>query len=200
MAGSPLKNLDLFASLCGNVGMPEVIIVTTMWTLVRPEIGSDRETELKDVFWKDMREKGCSVERFDDTQESAWKILGREAPHRAEILISEQIQGGGKSLKATAAGITLNRQLKKLKKDQREADRKLRELTTKQTDSGVLQQLRERKTRLEAKIGLVNEQLQSLKRGWFQSLFDTGGAVSALFASFSLLSHLQDVVPHVPKE
>jgi len=204
MAGSPLKNLQLFASLCGTVAMPKVIFVTTMWSHVPKEVGEIRESELKESFWNDMMSKGCEVVRFEDTRESAWGILDHAKPqvrdkHPAQVLISEQMLDKRKSLKATAAGITLNTYLQKLQKHQKEADRKLRELTAKQTDIGATRQLREQKVLLEAKISQVNEQLQTLKRGWFQELLDPGQAVSTLFVSFSLLSHLQDV-PHVPTE
>ena len=183
--------------------MPEVILVTTMWSRVSEELGEIRESELKESFWKDMIAKGCKVKRFKGTHDSAWEILDDAAPqvqdkHSAQVLISEQMFDGHKSLKATAAGITLNKQLQKIKKSQKEADRKLRELTTKQTDSSVLQQLRDRKAQIEAKTSQVNGQLQTLKRSWFQSILDAR-AVSISFASFFILSHFQDI-PYVPTE
>lgn len=76
MTGSLLGNIQTFASFCGQTAMPNVVIVTTMWDKVEDEEGSDREEELRDSFWKDMVTKGCKTERFDNTYESAWRIIG----------------------------------------------------------------------------------------------------------------------------
>jgi hypothetical protein len=56
--------------------MPNIILVTTMWGDVPMEKGEQREQELKRNFWKDMLADGCRMERFEDTWESAWGIVG----------------------------------------------------------------------------------------------------------------------------
>ena len=40
------------------------------------ETGAKREEKLKATFWKSMVAKGCRTERFEDTYESAWHIIG----------------------------------------------------------------------------------------------------------------------------
>ena len=79
MTGSLLKNLRMFIGLCGQKAMPNVVIATTMWGEVKTEHGERREKELKDTFWKDLLDKGCRVERFEDTYESCYGGLGQDA-------------------------------------------------------------------------------------------------------------------------
>jgi hypothetical protein len=43
-----------------------------MWSEVREETGLEREAGLT----KDMLASGCKIERFEDTYDSAWNIVG----------------------------------------------------------------------------------------------------------------------------
>ena len=82
-----MKNLQIFASLCGKKWMPMVVLVTTMWGTFVPDErkkAEGREKELKELFWKDMLTGGCRVERFKDTYEYAWDIIGRIDNQRGE--------------------------------------------------------------------------------------------------------------------
>lgn len=68
MLGSTRMNLRMFESLVG-IGkkgrLPIIALVTSQWDLVRPEVGSQREEELKGAFWKDAIRGGAIVERVD---------------------------------------------------------------------------------------------------------------------------------------
>jgi hypothetical protein len=55
--------------------MPNVAIVTTMWSKIFEKDGIVREEELKKEVWHDMLVDGCGIERFEDTPESAWRIV-----------------------------------------------------------------------------------------------------------------------------
>jgi len=79
MLRPPLKNLQMFNSICGQQAMPNVIIATTMWGDVKEEIGIRREAELKSNFWGDMVANGCRVKRFKDTYDSVWSIIDSTA-------------------------------------------------------------------------------------------------------------------------
>jgi hypothetical protein len=121
MSRSLLKSLELFASLCGRIAMPHVILVTTMWSHVTPEVGDEREKQLKESFWHDMIADGCAVQRFDGTKRGAWSII--ESTHAigtTDVLIAAEIIDQHKEFNETKAGAILNRQLEKLIKDQRE--------------------------------------------------------------------------------
>jgi len=76
MGRSVLTNLQILTSLCSQQAIPNVIIATTMWNDVREETGVRREGELKKYFWNEMLANGCRTERFEDTYESAWRIIG----------------------------------------------------------------------------------------------------------------------------
>lgn len=72
-----MENLRLFSSLCGQQVMPNVVIVTTMWSDVPGEVGTKREEDLKRDVWTDMM-PGCRIERFKDTCKSTWDIIDRQ--------------------------------------------------------------------------------------------------------------------------
>src|ERR1700733_2919024 len=86
------KSLLMFAKLCGQKAMPNVIMVTTKWSKVTVEEGAQREQELKTDFWNDMIADGCETARFEDTYDSAWGIIGSlDDKHRAQVLLAHEI-------------------------------------------------------------------------------------------------------------
>jgi hypothetical protein len=99
----------MFASLCGQTAMPNVVIATTMWGEVREANGIRREEELTRDFWKDMVADGCRIERFKDTRESAWDIVGKNSG--TTLLLQKEMGDNGKSLEETEAYKTLWRSL-----------------------------------------------------------------------------------------
>jgi hypothetical protein len=56
------------------VPLERVLLVTTMWGQVDPAIGGHREEKLRGV-WENMRTLGADTTRFDNTIESAWRIV-----------------------------------------------------------------------------------------------------------------------------
>jgi len=108
MSKSAMKNLQIFSSLCGQKAMPNVVIVTTMWSFIPKELGIRREEHLKREVWKDMLGDGCRIGRFEDTYASAWSIVDNLAEKSgATLLIQEEMGNIGKSLNETRAGIDL---------------------------------------------------------------------------------------------
>ena len=105
MSGSVMKNLQIFASLCGQQAMPHVILVTTMWGELKEEAtGVRREEQLKAVFWKDMLADGSMTERYDHTRESAWRIVGSLVDRdHAPVLLSREMVDHELSLSETTA-------------------------------------------------------------------------------------------------
>lgn len=164
MAGASLKNLRMFASICGLEAMPSVILVTTMWDEVREDAGVRRETELRETFWRDMIAHGCKTERFDRTYEAAWDIL-HSLFHRAQepLQLPKDIVDTHLHLNETHAGITLHNELMRLIKDQKEATRRLKEQAGKQDNMLVAQQLNARRVELDNKIQQIAEQLRQMK-------------------------------------
>jgi len=69
----------MFAKLCGPQAMPNAVIATTMWDNIWERTGVDREQELRAQFWNSMLADGCRLERFQNTYESAWDIIGEHS-------------------------------------------------------------------------------------------------------------------------
>jgi len=160
MTGSMLKNLELFASLCGQKAMPNVILTTTKWEYVSLTTGTNREEELRSEFWKDMLNSGCRTERFQNTYDSAWRIIDSLVEKdRAPVLVSSEIVDAQLRLNETKAGITLTKELEKLIKDRQLAAQKLQKQLQNQENSLAIQQLNEHKVENDKKIQRTAEEL-----------------------------------------
>ncbi|KAG8846723.1 hypothetical protein FRB91_000513 [Serendipita sp. 411] len=159
MTQSLLKNLKMFVSLCGIQAMPGVVIVTTMWNeVVNKKAAEQREEELSKRVWYDMIAKGCRVERFEMTRESALNIL-RHGPRLSEgTLLSNEIVEERKSLVSTAAGRELANDMKNMVEQQKAEIRKLQE-------SAKAAKTAEDKKVWEAKIEESKQKLRKTKEG-----------------------------------
>jgi lipase chaperone LimK len=161
MSGSAMKNLRLFQSMCGSKAMLNVAIVTTMWSKVVHEDGIHREEELKQEVWHDMLDDGCRIEHFEDTRESAWRIVNNssQAQASADVLLSHEVVDTRLRLNETTVGITLNAELEKLIKDRKTAARKFKSYAKNGDNGLVKKELNE----IETKIDQIAEQLQEMK-------------------------------------
>jgi hypothetical protein len=101
-----LRNLRIFAKLCGQKAMPNVVLVTTMWDKVDKEEGKQREEELMNEFWKDIVADGSRTARFERTFESAWDIVGSilDKNSGTVLLAQEEMGSVGKPFHKTKAG------------------------------------------------------------------------------------------------
>jgi hypothetical protein len=87
--------------------MPNVIITTTMWGNVEEEIGTRREQELRELFCKDMLQAGCRTERFLNTHDSAWRIIGSVRDRAAlQAQLPNKIINNRPGIKETKASST----------------------------------------------------------------------------------------------
>ncbi|KAF7966371.1 hypothetical protein HWV62_38919 [Athelia sp. TMB] len=177
MAGSPLKNLNMFASMCGQEAMPRVVLGTTMWSEVNASTGERRQRELKETFWADMIEQGCRMARFGDSFDSAWDMVGTLATQEDYAMIATEIVADKKRLNETAAGLKLNEELMKLIADQKEAARQLEEQAGRYDNPVLVEELRGRKKDIEKRLMNVTEQIHQLKTPWrrkFSNFFSGG--------------------------
>jgi len=165
MTGSLLKNLQMFASICGQEAMPRVVVATTMWGKVDKDEGIQREAELKGDFWKEILEHGCTTARFDKTYDCAWSIIGSlDKRERGTLpLLPLEMVDDQMRLNETTAGITLNKELEKLFNDRKDASRRLEQQAKKQDNELAVQQLNERAKEIDQKIHELAEQLRKLK-------------------------------------
>ena len=86
--------------------MPNVVIVTTMWSKVDKEEGNLREEELRRDVWTDLLRDGCTTKRFEDTYTSAWNIVDSVTQQKPVVtLIQKEMGDSQKSLHETTAGV-----------------------------------------------------------------------------------------------
>lgn len=114
MGGTSRRNFRLFRELCGKESLRNVLIVTTMWSGVDPNIGETREQELamSDDLFKPVLDEGAQLVRHDGREESAQGILRRLIHNDGVPLrIQRELVDEGKLLADTAAGTELSNQL-----------------------------------------------------------------------------------------
>jgi hypothetical protein len=108
MTGTAMKNLQLLQDICGNESLSNVLLVTTFWEHVPPDIGSRRERELANDFWRPLVELGSKIYRY--RFKSSGKELMQEILDHQSSIIELQIQaeltgaGPGGSLLDTTVG------------------------------------------------------------------------------------------------
>jgi len=111
-----MKNLRMFKALCGEDGLPSVVLATTRWTNVSPADGVMRETELRENpnMWKKMIERGSRVWRQDGDDKSAWEIIQYLISMKRPVTLKIQEEmGKGATLDETAAGQEVHAELEK---------------------------------------------------------------------------------------
>lgn len=130
MGGTSLKNLRMFRKLCGEATLRNVVLITTMWGLVDPDVGTKREQELKsdELFFKPLLEKGAQMARHDNTLDTAQKILRQVILNNPKpIRIQVEIVDEEKDLPETDAGADLHEEYEEMKTRHEEEMEELRE-------------------------------------------------------------------------
>ena len=116
MSGTIHRNLRMFGELCGDKSAKNVVIVTTMWDNARnKEEALKREDSLKDRYWNVLLYHQASVARFQNDQDSAWKIIDQATGRdRTAVLLQEEMVTLRRNLNETNAGKALYRDLQGL--------------------------------------------------------------------------------------
>jgi hypothetical protein len=73
--GQTRTNFDIFRTLCGEKAEAALILGTTKWGDVAADVGKRREEELTIAYRKELIIGGSKVHRFEDSGESAWKMV-----------------------------------------------------------------------------------------------------------------------------
>jgi hypothetical protein len=107
MAGTELRNAQMFEKLCGSSALPNVALITTMWDSVTEKTGIRREEELREDYWASMITSGARMMRFHESHQSAWDILDQFSGTRRPIQLQVEMVDEGKPLVQTAAGSAL---------------------------------------------------------------------------------------------
>jgi len=169
MAGTPLKNLRMFANLCGDDATKNVILATTMWELFQGDEGDRRVKQLQEKYWKGMLDNGSTVAQFRPTTfDSAWEIVniivGKDSGHHSRpLLIQEEMVDLGRQLSETKAGITLYDTLQRLLAEQQETVRQLRDEAQTQNNPQLVEELNSQYEQIRENIRKTFDQVQEMK-------------------------------------
>ena len=106
----------MFQELCGEETYPNVLLVTTMWDTVTPEVGNSRDQELatKDIFFKPVLEKGARMMRHDNTRESALEIIRNLVDKPPVALRIQKELGSGVDIMQTSVFKQMNELMSEL--------------------------------------------------------------------------------------
>lgn len=192
MAGAPYRNLRMFGDLCGDKAARGVVLVTTMWDkLKNQDTGVIRETDLKSNFWADLIKSQATVDRFENTSESARGIIDRLIVDRKEgvtLLLQEEIVDLERTLKETKAGQALYRDLQLLLYKQRGILRDLANHAKTQGDPQQAAQFNEKydviQTEMEQLVGEIKNMHVSIGRKIMLFFAKGPAAVRASYVPF----------------
>ena len=169
MAGTPLRNLEVFEKICGPQAFTRVLMMTTMWDdLENEEMGELREEELKTRYWYPMISQGSEAIRYFNSIDSAWKILDRFLDASKERLKAIQLQKETvkqqKALSKTDAGQELYNKLDELDKKRKTLIRKLeKQIKRAETNEEITGILQRQHDELEEQRKKAVSELQGLK-------------------------------------
>lgn len=163
MGGTSKRNFGIFRELCGERTLRNVLIVTTMWSEVDPEVGEERERELasNDKFFKSVLEKGARMVRYFNTRESAHAILRHLINSKASTLqIQHEIVNEHRDLAHTSAGAEVVRVLKEQSDRHSEEIRNLR----REMESAIQAKDDELRQELEEVISKNRTEIERIQR------------------------------------
>ena len=165
MAGTPLRNLQMFAELCGDKFARNVVFLTTMWDKARSlRVAEKREVGLKERYWNAVIHHGATVNRFYmDDPRSAWTIVDNVIQRHQlgeALLLQEEVVDLGKRLNETNAGKVLRGDLQELLNKQIETIKFLEEqIQGMPADADIEQEL----VALRAEAKNISQELESMK-------------------------------------
>ncbi|KAG6833278.1 hypothetical protein H0H87_009453 [Tephrocybe sp. NHM501043] len=161
VTGTMRKNLDMFEKLCGPSAAASIILATSKWSEVKPDVGNRREAQLRDEHWKDMLMDGSKLRRFD-SPDAARKIVNEIRARKAldAAQIQSELVDVDKLLAETDAGRTLRYTLKELLEQQKKTATRLRE----QGGDDIHNQIIENDNKIRSLLGQVNDLKVPLSR------------------------------------
>lgn len=164
MSGAPHRNLRMFAQLCGDQGVKKVILVTTMWDKVKIWTGAQREHDLRLNYWRGMMDKGASVARFRNTQQTAWKIIDIIVQEStAEVLLlQEELVDLKLRLNETKAGIMLYSNLQELLLEQQRTIQLIAQQARGESDPALVSKLAADHNRIEKEFQKTFSEMKRL--------------------------------------
>ena len=156
----------MFRKLCGDTTLKNVILVTNMWGVDSQDANESREGELSSRFFKPALDKGAQMVRHHNTTQSAHEILRRIIKNRPAVLqIQRELVDEGKDIVDTAAGESINEELKEqIRRHQKELKELREEImeALEAKDNQVRQELEDARKVLEEKIKGIETASQTM--------------------------------------
>ncbi|KJA22639.1 hypothetical protein HYPSUDRAFT_644507 [Hypholoma sublateritium FD-334 SS-4] len=168
-SGQQGKNLRMFQNLCGTQMYKNVVVMTTFWDQVSPEVGAKREAQLQSNFFKDLAQGGALFMRHDRTPESAAKLLNHVFAKLAPVTAQIQIEMGKekKSLVDTAAGSVQQQEIERVIAKHKEeiTDLKAEMETITQSNIAARRELEEERAKLRQQLARWESEKAALQKG-----------------------------------
>jgi hypothetical protein len=164
-------NFDMFRKLCGEEAEAAVIIATTKWSEVTPELGERREAKLCDEDWKEIIRLGLGVRRFEDSQQSAQSIVDvilDRVEHKnavGEVLqIQRELVDLQRYIPETEAGNTLRYTLQQVLEMQGKIVEEIQAQNVARGDSQMLVTLRDNWDQLKKTLKQIKDAILAFRK------------------------------------
>ena len=123
-----LRLLELFTAMWGYEALPNIALVSTMWTKVDRGEALRRETEMRGDIWKNLAANGASMFQYNDSPEMAETIVSMLTNKRNNVVLRIQRElMDKKPLKSTSAGKLVHSDIEKRLDESRKTMRSLEE-------------------------------------------------------------------------
>lgn len=164
MAGTAIRNLEMFKKLCGNDALVNVVLGTTKWGELRPEVGQKREKQLAESFWKDMIQRGSIMMQVHDDASSAWRIVHHILANTSIdfVLIQDELVEHRKALSQTTAGQMLRYTMEELLEQRQKIARQMKEENGAIPDAWFHQRLSQNRQSIHSAL----DQMSKLRVPW----------------------------------
>lgn len=117
MGGTAVRDIQMFQQLVGDDAARNVVILTTKWELIEPDLGDSREVELQNdpLFFQPLLDLHASMIRYtvQGNSDIALGVIKSmvEKNRPVTLQIQWEMVEAGRAVSETAAGMTLSRAL-----------------------------------------------------------------------------------------
>lgn len=86
-----MSSFRIFTALCGDEAADRVRLVTTKWDESNSRSATDEENNMKTGPWGSLLNVGARYNRFDNTTESAWRIVLELGETKKCLLVQREV-------------------------------------------------------------------------------------------------------------
>ncbi|KAF2108802.1 P-loop containing nucleoside triphosphate hydrolase protein [Lophiotrema nucula] len=111
-SGSARRFLKVFQEVCGENAIPNIALVTTMWSKSPHQIYLQRDVQLQNNWWAQLISKGALIFQYDGSRAMAETIVGQLFRERDVVLkIQHQLSNEHHLLEQTSAGALVSSEI-----------------------------------------------------------------------------------------